>query len=317
MGYGKFKFVIWTNDKFDITLEKVKGMMEKYTWSYVICGRENCPSTNREHLDGYYEYPTPRKIKTELNKFNKVFGKGFGDLQIARGSAAENYDYSTKEGKDFFEEGAPAVQGARKDLAQAHLEVKNGKSVDIICQEDPEIFHMYGRTLEKLEQIYQRKTWRTEMTKGIWYYGPTGVGKSVKAYEGFHPDTHYNYVDDNGWWDNYVGQEIVVINDFRGKIPYDLMLNLIDWVPLSVKRRGKAPMPFTSKKIIITSSLSPTECYHNREENDKIEQLLRRLEVVKMDGNSTTVWSGNTITDQSSKTMTEKMSIDKGIFELI
>jgi len=120
------------------------------------------------------------------------------------------------------------------------------------------------------------------MTKGIWIYGPTGRGKSHEAFQGFSPSTHYLYTDDGGWWDGYVGQETVIINDFRGKIPYDYMLQLIDKWPFNVRRRNREPFPFTSKRVIITSSLSPEDVYHNREENDKIEQLLRRLEVRRM-----------------------------------
>ena len=39
------------------------------------------------------------------------------------------------------------------------------------------------------------------------------------------------------------------------------------------------PLPFTSKHIIITSSLGPEEIYNKRDAEDKIEQLMRRINV--------------------------------------
>lgn len=119
------------------------------------------------------------------------------------------------------------------------------------------------------------------MTTCTWYYGSTGTGKSERAFKDFHPDKHYVLPKDKGWWDGYRQQNTVIINDFRGHIPYDELLQMIDRYPFDVSRRGRQPLPFTSSHVIITSSLSPEEVYHNRMENDSIEQLLRRIKVVE------------------------------------
>lgn len=280
MGYGKFKFVVWSPD-FENTYKILKEMCNKYEFNYLVMGQECCPTTGRQHVNGYYEYPRARKLDTELNKFNKHFGKGFGNLQAARGSHGENFDYSSKDERNVYEFGTPARQGVRKDLIEAQKEINDGKSVDNITIENPMLYHIYGRTLNKLEDLRMRKMYRTTMTKGTWIYGPTGTGKSREAFKNFHPSTHYVVPNDNGWWDGYCQQETVIINDFRGKIPYDELLQIVDKYPYSVKRRGREPMPFVSKHVIITSSLSPQECYHNRLANDSIEQLLRRFHVVE------------------------------------
>jgi len=142
---------------------------------------------------------------------------------------------------------------------------------------------MYGRTLSKIEDICMRKRYRTEMTTCTWYHGKTGVGKSHKAFEGFTPDTHYVWkTNDNGWQDGYQQQEIVIINDFRGEIKYNDMLNLIDKWAYTIPRRGREPMPFTSKHVIVTSSLPPDQVFTRRLEEDSLEQLIRRIDVVEL-----------------------------------
>jgi len=124
-----------------------------------------------------------------------------------------------------------------------------------------------------------RKVFRTEMTTCEWLTGPSGSGKSHKAFEGYNPDTHYKWKYDNGWQDDYRQQPIVIINEFRGQIKYSDLLELIDKFPCEVRRRNRTPLPFTSKHIIITSVLSPQEVYCNLAQNDSLQQLLRRIKI--------------------------------------
>lgn len=293
MTVGRYKFVVWTKNESDKIFEQLKVFNDKYGCTYMHCGLEYTPTTNREHIDGYYEYGTQRKIGTEIKKFEKIFGKGFGDLQIAKGSSGENEDYSEKEGNRFEKWGAKSLgQGARNDLIGIKDQIMNGSvTVDELVISDPLIYHQYGRTLHKIEDIALRKKWRTEMTTAIWYYGPTGVGKSHAAFEGYHPDTHYVWKDDRGWQDGYIGQHTVIMNDFRGELNYNALLQMIDQWPWFVSRRTREPAPFLSRHVIVTSSLSPAQVYNRRDLEDSLYQLVRRIEVINL-----TSRSGSSIT---------------------
>ena len=289
MGYGKFKFVLWVDgvdgrpSDHEEGLAILKLMEANYEWTYVIVGFEVCPETGRKHLDGYYEMTNQRKLAGELKKFVKMFCRGWGNLQVAKGTAAENFDYSTKEGRDKYENGLAVVNGESADLTSYKRKIDTGEmTADDVCSVDPMCYHQYGRTLTKCEDIHLRKQFRTEMTRAIWIHGSTGSGKSHAAFTGWHPDTHYLWkLNDKGWQDGYTQQSIVVINDFRGEIKYNEMLNLVDKFPFTVSRRGREPMPFTSRIVIITSSLQPAMIYKQREEEDSLDQLLRRLTLVE------------------------------------
>lgn len=283
---SRIKGVIWNRDRTtDDVFSLLTSMHTKYDWQYHHAGQEHCPSTGEAHVDMYYENFNARKLNTEINKFNRYFGKGDFNLRFANGTAGENMDYSSKEEGDFQKEGEPGPgQGARTDLAQVTAEILSGKvTCDDVLVSNPNMYHSYGRTLSKAEDLYLRKQYRTEMTKGIWYYGPTAVGKSHKAFDGFTPHTHYVFKNDNGWQDGYTGQGTIIINDFRGSIKYNELLQLVDKWPYNFNRRAREPVPVLAHTVIITSSVSPHEIYAQQLlKSDSLEQLERRFEIVHM-----------------------------------
>lgn len=258
-------------------LENICKRIEPIAKYYVI-GEEICPSTGKAHLQGYAYFNNAITGGNLKNKLNKG-----AHIEKAKGSPKENREYCIKEGK-FIEFGELPEQGKRSDLMLLKDQIISGQTtVNDIVLNDPDSYHMYGRTLEKIEDLKANGIYRTEMTKCDWIYGPTGVGKSHKAFENYSKKTHYVFPDDNGWWDGYKQQDTVIINDFRGNIKYGELLQLIDKWPHSVKRRNREPIEFVSSKIIITSSLHPSEIYANVDKKDHINQLLRRINLINME----------------------------------
>lgn len=250
---------------------------------YLIYGLETCPTTGRWHWQGEVYFYDKVSLKTAQKIL--IIGKSHMENFLKFDAIASN-NYCKKEGH-YFEFGTPPAQGRRTDLDALKNDIMSGHlKVDEIILSNPIMYHQYGRTLEKIEDLKMSKIFRKEMTKGIWLYGDTGCGKSHKAFENFTPDTHYNVPNDNGWWDNYKQQETVIINDFRGHIKYDELLQLVDKWPYTVNRRGRCPLPFTSKTVIITSPLRPEEVYCNRNEKDNIAQLYRRFDVIEVKRNN-------------------------------
>lgn len=242
---------------------------------YLIYGKE-VGQNGTPHLQGYVEMGKP----TRLSGMKKMHPRMHFEKRMGTQEQAITY---CKKDNMFVEIGQPGRQGERTDLNEMRDRIMGGERIEDIMMENPMMHHMYGRTLSRIEDIRMRRLYRTEMTTCEWLHGPTGVGKSHRAFANFSPETHYVWKNDNGWQDAYMQQEIVIINDFRGEIPYNELLQMIDKWPYEVRRRGREPMPFMSKHIIITSSLTPDQVYRQQlHKEDSINQLLRRIVVTEV-----------------------------------
>jgi len=197
-------------------------------------------------------------------------------------------------------------QGARSDLVKIKdLIVNKAITVDQIALDDPMLFHQYGRTLRAIEEISLREQWRTEKTECVWYCGPTGTGKSEKLFneEGnaYNPDKFYvKDLSDKGlgWWDGYKGQHTVLFDEFRGQISFDFLLRLTDKWAMTVSYRNRESVPFVSKRILISSCFQPHEIYKKTaQQADSINQLLRRIKIIKMSNQAETIKTLNNKND--------------------
>lgn len=294
---NKVRLFCFTNFNLDFNYQNV---IDSSSAEYIIIGKEICPKTGREHHQGFVYFSGARRWRWSKDgvKFSPTVAKLLGNCncRACDGNLDQNCDYCSKD-ENVTEFGVKPKQGYRTDLEAIKDALANGVTdVDQICMDNPVLYHQYGRTLNKIEDIALRRKYRTVMTKGIWYWGDTGVGKSHKAFEGFHPDTHYVFPNDGGWWDGYKGQETVIINEFRGSICFSEMLDLCDKFPKTVRRRCREPVPFLAKLIIVTSALPPDEVYFNVcNDSDSIEQLNRRFKVIQLEQK----WSeGNTTASQ-------------------
>lgn len=244
--------------------------------SYLLAAQEICPETQRLHWQTYLE--TSRRLT--LAGLKAKPGWETCHLEISRGSSTANQDYCLKTGTEIYVEyGEIFQQGTRADLqALGDQLIAGTTTVDEITLDQPHAHHIYGRTLDRIEDILnQRRTPRSSPPEVFWFWGPTGTGKTRRVFEEMSPDDHWVWTDDRGWWDTYRGQSDVVFDDFRGQVPFAFLLRLLDRYPVSVPRRGRAPMPFTATRIWITSCFQPELCYQSERVQDHVEQLLRRI----------------------------------------
>lgn len=228
------------------------------------------------HLQGTITF----KRAYRLSALKKLSSRAHWEIA----KAAQDSLYSMKLDANVIFNVDNRKQGSRTDLKRLRDQIVAGEtsSKKICLEEDPMVYHQYGRTIEKIEQLNAAKKWRTWETKGIWYWGATGVGKSVKAMEGYTPETHYIW--SNGeMLQNYEGQETVIFDEVRARdYPYDFWLKVVNGIPFTIPIKNGKPRQFLAKTVIVTAPMPPEEMYPNQNGKDHISQLQRRFKIERL-----------------------------------
>lgn len=282
---NKTRWFVITNFNCNVK-EDYEKILKEGQIRYIAYGAEICPSTKKKHHQMFVYFHNLKSTgNLSLGKIGKTFGTTHSHVKPMFGSVLENEAYCSKE-SELFELGDKPKQGMRSDIKESVDLIVGGQlTPDEICIEDPIFYHQYGRTLEKAAAIGLRKRFRKKMTKGVWFWGESGSGKSHEAFKDYDPSTHYvkNLCED--WWDGYTGQPIVIFNEFRGNCKFSELLDLVDKWPKTVKWRNRESVPFLAEKLIITCICKPKDCYKGIEDFEDWEQFDRRFEVYQKENN--------------------------------
>lgn len=245
----------WNNYD-DTVLDRIKHL----GWSYCIYGKE-VGENGTKHLQGYAEYDKNQKL-------GGLYKKWIGaHIESRRGTQDEAIRYCKKDG-DFSEFGKKKEQGTRTDLDRVRLQaVESGMRGIVGWASLTQI-----QTAEKyLKYCEEPRDWKPEI---LWVWGGPGTGKSRYARECLNDP--YTKNDGTKWWEGYDGHEDVIIDDFRDSWwSLTEMLSLLDRYEKRIECKGSSRQ-FRAKRIIVTSAMSPEECYKGCGED--IKQLLRRID---------------------------------------
>jgi hypothetical protein len=234
--------------------------------TYLIYGREVSES-NTPHLQGYIVFGRRRSLQFAKSLLGQRL-----HLEVSRGTPEQNIEYCSKDG-DTHEAGSrPSGQGSRSDLRACYEKVKSSGSLREVADAFPRQFIRYHAGITKLHSFYKRKrTWQTEV---YVFWGPTGTGKTKRAFEEAG-DGAFIYPG-GGWFDGYDGEENVIFDEFSGgefKLTY--LLRILDRYPMKVPVKGSF-IEWIPKKIWITSNLDPNDWYPSAHQEHK-DALRRRF----------------------------------------
>jgi hypothetical protein len=236
--------------------------------SYVIFAKETGAS-GTPHLQGYLEL---EKKKT-LGGLKTLLGITTIHLSIAKGSAAENMTYCSKENPPAVF-GTPMKQGNRTDLDQVKEMLKSGAPMLEVAELDFTNYVRYKRGFEGYQKLVQESV-TFDPPKVYVHWGVAGAGKTRKVYD-THPLESIWAWGGGQWFDGYDLHEVALFDDFDGSdISYRLLLRVLDRYPIRVPVKGGF-VAWRPKVIYLTSNLSPQEWY-NLADNSA---LLRRLTTV-------------------------------------
>lgn len=231
---------------------------------YAIWQKERCPTSGREHWQGYIEF----NIKCRMSHLKKVLGDQAAHCEGRRGTREQARDYCSKEESRLegpflygvFEEGG---QGARNDLrAQAQI-IKDIQrespktALQVIADRHPEFILKYARGVTTLLQALPQ-TKRTQETKCLLIVGPPGTGKSTWVRNNY-PDAFWKQAGTHQWWDGYQGEETVVLDEFKGWIPATTFTQIVGNAnECRVEIKGGTTQ-FVASLVICISNFSPRE----------------------------------------------------------
>ena len=269
----------WTDNGFQ---DKLRAAGEEHI-KYLIMGREVCPGSKRLHWQGYVEFDKT----VRMAGVKKIFGTDKVHLEKRMGTRQEARDYCLKTAKEdeIFEIGefGKGGQGKRTDIEDLKTAIKEGKSTLELFDEQPAMWRV-TRSAGMYKHLVELKQEREKgyIKKDVQvYWGPTGCGKTRKAFEENPGAYMLNQSPTGCWWDGYDGEECVIIDEFRGWIPFAQLLRITDGYPCAVPIKG-GTVTLRAKKIVITSNLPPHEWYPGVQclEDGGIDKLLRRVSIL-------------------------------------
>lgn len=225
----------------------------------VVGQLEQGTDTEYKHWQVYVEHASPIKFATLRNKFPKAH------FEPRRGSKRQAYEYVTKQdtrvtGKDacHIETGSIDLkdsQGKRNDLAVYHEAImEQGLSAQEVMREHPGAYR-YASNLEALQNARDQQRFSTQMrdVEVTYIYGAPGVGKTRYVYDKFEAGTVYRVSDYTHPFDNYAGQNVLVLDEFDSQIGFDLLMNVLDRYPLELPARYRNRWAGYTNVVIISN----------------------------------------------------------------
>lgn len=192
-------------------------------------------------------------------------------LEPTRSAAADEYvlkDDTKVEGTEFMFGTRPAKRNSKKDWADIRKKAKEGRMEEV---EDDVYVRHYG-TLRRIEKDFMQPAFRGEQEVNV-FWGVTGAGKSHRAFE--EAGSNFYVKNCNKWWDGYMGQENIILEEFDPKqVDIKMLLRWLDKYPLALENKGGYTV-IKSKKWWITSNTDPTTWYPDS--YDQGPALARRL----------------------------------------
>ena len=221
-------------------------------------------------------------------------------VELTRGTREQVIAYLNKTGKHEEKAHTTVVpmmkhgiieanqQGKRKDLEVIQELLEAGLSPEEIMRQNLS-YRKFSKMIK--EHYYQMQVANAPMVKNItvyWHLGGSGTGKSymqVRLKEEFGIENVYVLSDyGTGGLDNYTGESILFMDEFKGDIDYQTFLKLLDVYPNQVHARYSNVYALWDT-VHISSIFTPYQIYKmlvapDKQKYDPIAQLNRRIHYI-------------------------------------
>lgn len=275
----------WNNPPDDFLLDLSHcGELVRYAIASLEIGENGTP-----HYQGYASFNRGVRYRQAARELGMPEGKVH--FEPANGTAAENKAYITKDPWYTTEFGdlKEVGQGKRSDLAAAAAAAADVTipMCDVILQHSSAAMRysknmnvVRAAALVKERQNIPAITKRREVKTTV-YWGPAGSGKTTRALK--RKDLFILPSNDRDgviWFDGYMGQKNILIEDFTPNcIGQKALLNICDGAPMAFAVKG-AFVPAEWTAVYITSNYHPKNWFTHIEPETQ-RALARRLNRIK------------------------------------
>lgn len=231
-----------------------------------VCRGKEVGEEGTEHYQGYVYFKEKKSF---------IYVKGIiprAHIERQRGSFDEAINYCQKDG-DWKEWGTrPSGPAGQKNQWKDVLCLARAGKFQDIEDKYPAIFIRYHSKLCSL--FKPERPIILETLENEWWYGETGTGKSKELWERF-PDHYQKSL--NKWWDGYVNQEVVAIEEWapKNEVTSSFLKIWADRYPFSAEIKGGTLQKIRPKKIIVLSNYTIDECFQNSQDLGPIKRRFK------------------------------------------
>lgn len=207
-------------------------------------------------------------------------------IEAIKGTAEDNITYCTKDGK-FVEYGTrPTTQKEKGEKGKIDQKEKWSRIDELaragdwekLSEEFPKEAIVNLRNLRLRHQLAVDRKRDAKDVTGIWFFGESGAGKSHRA-------RHYSdvfYIKGiNKWWDNYEGEDTVILEDVSDKHEFlgDFLKLWSDKWAFTAEVKGASLRSIRPSTFIVTSQYTIDEIFKDEKTRTALKRRFKEIEV--------------------------------------
>ena len=248
-------------------------------------------ASGMEHLHGILSSNSTVRFST----IKKFLGEK-AHIEMTQGTKKEAEDYINKMGK-YAEKGEVILakfqvgeikgrQGSRSDIQLIRDAINEGLTWRAVMRLEDRFYSPKYVSIIK-NMYFDKRNQETPFKRDVkvhWLIGDSGSGKTgitLDLLKEYGEDSFFIVSDYQNPFDGYAGERIIILDEFRGQIPYAVLLGMLEGYKKEMHARYANVLGLWDE-VYISTIKTPEEVYAKMmekedTETDPISQLLSRI----------------------------------------